>query len=258
MIWAKTIPNTGKHLRPFIDDYYDGDKWALNSSVLQPLHISLSQSKLELISLTPEGTNLIVNQSFYVYPKLVDLYTGKEIFNEPIEIFIDSVEFGTFYSSEPILMSFIEPGEFIVEGFYDGTSVLSESYASTTFIVQRLSLYFSETPQDILYPNQLIYITVTAFDLTTGTSVNNLDVFLYNNLTTSVVLGNTNTDGTVTFAFLVPENWAGSDVHFFALNSEVSGKYLERRTINYSTRVGCVADGVQCDHVAARFSSFYL
>ena len=237
MIWAETIPNTGKHLRPFIDDYYDVDKWALNSSVLLPLHISLSQSYLELISLAPEGTSLIVNQRFYVYPKLVDLYTGKEIYNEPIEIFINSEEYGIFYSSVPILLSFIEPGIFVVEAFYGGTPVLSESYASTTFTVQRLSLYFSETPQDILYPNQLIYITVTAFDLATETLVSDLPVSLHNNLTPSVVLGNTNTDGTVTFAFQVPENWAGSDVHFFAFNSEISGKYLERRTDNFSTNV---------------------
>ncbi|MHA1380768.1 MAG: SBBP repeat-containing protein, partial [Candidatus Helarchaeota archaeon] len=139
-IWAETIINNGRHVKPYKDEPFYGDKWAINNSNNYTLQMHLSQSSLELISLAPEKNEVIVDQNFYIYPKLIDMYTGNEITNELIDIYVNSTFIGSFYSANPFLINFSEPGQFIVEGVYHGTLILNKSQTSTLFNARRLSL----------------------------------------------------------------------------------------------------------------------
>jgi hypothetical protein len=239
-IWAESVINEGRHSPPYKDDPFEEDYWDFISSPSYPLDIYLSQSSLELISLAPNEYDLIVNEPFYIYPKLMDLYNNKEVFNEPIELYVNSISVGTYYSGTPFLFDFPTPGLKFTEAFYDGTLYLDKSYASLNFNAKRLELSIIDlVPSDgYYYINQPINVTVLAFDLSTQTPVANLPISLYNNISGLVIPPVlTEADGTIKFTFTIPENWVSEEVSLYAMNEPIPDIYLERRTREAAIKV---------------------
>ncbi len=234
-IWAEIMISDGRHVKPFEDERFYGDKWAVNYSANFTLQMHLSQSSLELISLAPEKKDVVVNQSFYIYPRLMDTYTGKEVPHKLIDVHVNSTYMGSFYSANPFLINFTEPGRFIVEAFYKGTPILNESQYSTLFNAKRLSLsIINKTPAGPLYfPNQLINLTILARDLATNTPISNLPISLYHNLT-DIPLANgiTNMEGKIIFTVEIAEDWVliSKDLHFYAISDQIPHLYLSQHS----------------------------
>ena len=156
-----------------------------------------------------EGFNVIAMQQFYIYPKLVDLNTGDELYNEEITLFLNLVEYAIMSSRNPFIMNFSSPGLHTLEAVYSGTLLLNASMDSEEFSVNRLQIAIEEiSPSDeIFYPNQEVNITVYAHDKTFNLPASNVHVILFSNLTHFPILdGYTNGDGRITFTFDIPAN----------------------------------------------------
>ena len=239
LIWAETIPNQGKYLRPYILKDFEHDYWALNSSSMYPLNIKLSQSKLELKSLAPGGYNATVGEDFYLYIKLIDLHTQNDVYNEPIEIYINSILYGNFISFTPILIEFTEPGYHIVEAIFKGTSYLNKSSTSAAFSATRLSLSVIDIfpEKDLYVVDDSINITVSAYDLTSQSPVENLEISLYLNRSKLLATSLTDHDGTNVFTITILEQWVGKKITFYASNTPKIGMFLQHYTPNFSIEV---------------------
>ena len=238
-IFAEVEENNGRYFEPYKDERFDNDIWAHTISVSYPIHIDLASTSLELLSLAPEGYNVIVGQNFYVFPRFLDSTTGLEIYQEEIKVYVNSTLIGLYNSSTPFLINFAKPGEQIVQCYFVGSELYETIETTTIFITKRLELSMIDiSPDESLYfPNQQINITVFAKDLATNSPINGLNVTLYNNQTSLSASGLTKPDGTITYTIVIPYDWASEVVTFYALNSPIVDTYLQRKTIEFSIRI---------------------
>ncbi|MHA1302066.1 MAG: hypothetical protein ACTSO9_21845, partial [Candidatus Helarchaeota archaeon] len=148
----------------------------------------------------------------------------------------------------PFLINFSEPGQFIVEGVYHGTLILNKSQTSTLFNARRLSLSIIDiSPMESLYfPNQLINLTIQAYDLATNAPVSNLPISLYSNITEdSLAKGITNIDGKLIFTVEISEDWVliSKNLYFYAINDPILHLYLRQ----YSNEVPIKISPFHCN-----------
>ena len=239
LIFAEVEENHGRFSQPFKDERFENDIWAYNISNIYPLHIELAPTNLELLSLAPEGYNVIVGQNFYVFPRFIDSTTGFEVYHEEIKVFVNSTFIGVYNSSTPFLISFGKPGVQIVQCYFDGSELYESNETTTIFITKRLDLSVIDiSPEEsIFFPNQQINITILAWDLTTNSPVEGLNITLYTNLTGLLVSGLTKLDGTVTLTVIIPYEWASEFVTFYAMNSPQVDTYLQRKTIEFDIEI---------------------
>ena len=237
-IWAETIINNGRHCFPYEEGLFIDDKWALNSSETHTLQIYKSPTSLEVFSLAPEGTNVVVNKSFYIYPKLKDEFLGVEVRNEPINIYINSIFIGTFPSGNPFLYNFSEPGQFIVEGVYDGSALFDISQDSLIFNATRLRLDFAGKSLGPYVPTDTINFVIKALDLANNSPAYNLLVYLFSNMSdTHIAWGYTNSTGEVLLSAPLLSEWVSKNVIFYATNAPIPHLYLAHNTSKISIEV---------------------
>ena len=244
LIFAEVEENHGRFSQPFKDERFkderfENDIWAYNISKPYPLHIDLAPTNLELLSLAPEGYNVIVGQNFYVFPRFIDSTTGFEVYHEEIKVFVNSTFIGVYNSSTPFLISFGKPGEQIVQCYFDGSELYESNETTTIFITKRLYLSVIDISPDesIFFPNQQINITIFAYDLATNSPIEGLNITLYTNLTSLLTSGLTELDGIITFTVIIPYEWASEFVTFYAMNSPQVDTYLQRKTIEFDIEI---------------------